>query len=159
MLPNSDKNGRPVYPGEYHVVLKLANGMYGVANFVGPGTEVVKRLRRGDVPRTKADMLALLHDIDYVLASGLGNVAEQMKKVRASDIEFLHRLYVLEKSKGDDLNNIMLCKIPIRKKIMFEDYGIISKVAFLDKLCTIEEDDKIILQNIRSKILCKFRKL
>ena len=68
-IPHSDSNARAGYPGENHAILKLPNGMPGIANFMGPGTQVVKRLQRGDPPRTASDKTAMRHDIDYGLAT------------------------------------------------------------------------------------------
>ena len=52
ILPNSDETARPGFPGEKHAILKLPNGKYGVGNYIGPGTHLVERLKRGDPPRT-----------------------------------------------------------------------------------------------------------
>jgi len=35
MVPSSDSNARPQYPGEMHAILKLPNGKYGTANYMG----------------------------------------------------------------------------------------------------------------------------
>lgn len=35
VLPSSDENARPGYPGERHAILQLPNGKYGVANYMG----------------------------------------------------------------------------------------------------------------------------
>ncbi len=35
LLPSSDENARPGYPGEKHAILKLPNGKFGVANYMG----------------------------------------------------------------------------------------------------------------------------
>ena len=64
-LPNADSTGRPGFPGEAHGILALPNGRNGVANFLGPGTEIVGRVKRKDPPRTPADFLAKKHNIRY----------------------------------------------------------------------------------------------
>jgi hypothetical protein len=33
---------------------------------MGPGTHIIERLRRGDMPYGKTDAISLLHDIDYI---------------------------------------------------------------------------------------------
>ena len=71
MIPSSDDTARPIYPGEHHAILELPNGKNGIANYMGPGTQVVKRLIREDQGRTESDNVAKRHDIDYELASGL----------------------------------------------------------------------------------------
>lgn len=35
LIPSSDDTGRPSFPGEKHAILKLPNGKYGIANYVG----------------------------------------------------------------------------------------------------------------------------
>jgi hypothetical protein len=57
----------PGYPGELHAPLILESGKIGIANYAGAGTHVVKRLIRGDPPRTLVDKVAKRHDIDYIL--------------------------------------------------------------------------------------------
>ena len=47
-IPDSDANARPLYPGEIHTLLKLPNGAYGRANFMGPNTHIIERIKRGD---------------------------------------------------------------------------------------------------------------
>ena len=47
-LPSSDSSARPGYAGEKHAILKLSNGKYGVANYMGPHTNLLERLRKGD---------------------------------------------------------------------------------------------------------------
>ena len=73
-LPNSDDTGRPGFAGEKHAILKLSNGKYGVGNYIGPGTQVVKRLERGDPPRTQIDRVAMGHDIRYQLAKNVNDI-------------------------------------------------------------------------------------
>ena len=51
-LPNSDDTGRPGFAGEKHAILKLPNGKYGVGNYIGPGTQIIQRLKRGDPAST-----------------------------------------------------------------------------------------------------------
>ena len=74
------------------MILQLKNGKNGVANYMGPGTEVVKRLKRGDPGRTPADMVAKRHDIDYTLASGSRDEASQLKQIRTADNRMINSL-------------------------------------------------------------------
>ena len=52
---------------EMHAILKTPEGLRR-ANFMGPNTELIKRLKRGDKPLTPADKVSLGHDIQYTLA-------------------------------------------------------------------------------------------
>ena len=65
MLPNADDTGRPGFVGENHAILQLPNGLYGQSNYMGPNTQIVARLKRGDPPRTLTDKVAQSHDISY----------------------------------------------------------------------------------------------
>jgi hypothetical protein len=59
-------------PGERHVLLKMPDGSNQFASFMGPGTNVMARLKRGDHGKTEADEIARAHDIRYSLAKGVG---------------------------------------------------------------------------------------
>ena len=60
-------NSEKQFPGETHTILKVDDG-YKVANYMGPGTQVKKRLLRGDEPVSDMDAVSLAHDLRYVLA-------------------------------------------------------------------------------------------
>jgi hypothetical protein len=47
---------KPLYPGENHWFL---------SNFTGPGTQIDKRLARGDKPVDELDAISMEHDIAY----------------------------------------------------------------------------------------------
>ena len=74
MIPSSDSNARPLYPGEKHALLKLPSGGMARASFMGPQTQLLQRLRRGDPPRTLSDKVAKRHDIDYALATDVAGI-------------------------------------------------------------------------------------
>jgi hypothetical protein len=77
---SSNPNWRPTYPGETHMVTST-----GVSyNYAGPGTNLQKRLARGDPPLdgpTGIDQCAKTHDIAY-------NDARTISDVRDSDKVF-----------------------------------------------------------------------
>jgi hypothetical protein len=56
-------------PGEMHGLLQLPSGKFAFANYMGPGTQLMTRLKRGDQGLTPVDRLAKKHDIDYSLAT------------------------------------------------------------------------------------------
>jgi hypothetical protein len=117
MLPNSDDNARPQYPGEHHAVMKLPNGRFGRANYMGRGTKVIKRLKLNDPGRTPSDMVAKRHDIDYSLAKDVGDVRKADKRMLAS----LKRI----QSKGlDSRFNIEQGSKLIGAKVMLENMGV-----------------------------------
>ena len=125
MVPDSDENARPLFEGEQHTLLKLKNGRYGRASFMGPKTQVIKRLQRGDPPRTVADKTAKRHDIDYSLA--LNNT-----DVRKADERMIRSLKKAEKDRTDSRFNTKQGLALIGSKIRLEDTGLLNKGSFAD---------------------------
>ena len=76
-------NNEKQFPGETHTILKV-NGANMVANYMGPGTNVKKRLLRGDEPVSDMDSISLAHDLRYTLAKG-------PEQIRDADRRFLKR--------------------------------------------------------------------
>ena len=74
MMPDSDSNARPLYSGEIHSLLKLPNGKMGRANYMGPNTHIIERIRRGDIPRTYSDKESQAHDLRYGFATSNAEV-------------------------------------------------------------------------------------
>ena len=119
MVPSSDVNARKQYPGEAHAILKLPNGKYGTANYMGPGTQLEKRLRRGDPPRTPVDGVALIHDSQYALA-------KSQKDVAKADRRMIKKLKAMQKSGRDSSYNINMGLRPIQAKLRAEQLGIVK---------------------------------
>lgn len=140
MIPSSDNTGTRAYPGERHAPLKLKNGRMGVANFVGPGTQVLKRIRRGDVGRTPVDDVAKMHDINYTLAQNSKNKTEQNQKIRKADIRMLNSLDKISRANLDAPMNIKVGKL-IAVKTKLEDVGIMNKGSFGGPLENLKEKD------------------
>lgn len=70
---NKNPKSRPLYPGEKHAV-ELSGEYKGSSyNYMGPGTQLAKRLARGDPPINEADAIAKTHDIAY---SKLGDIKD-----------------------------------------------------------------------------------
>lgn len=64
-------------PGEKHVYMKTDGALMPVrANFAGPGTNLVERLRRGDKPINEVDRIAKAHDLRYGLATNYDQVRD-----------------------------------------------------------------------------------
>jgi hypothetical protein len=152
MIPDSDENARPGFAGEKHMILQLKNGKNGVANYMGPGTEVIKRLKRGDPGRTPADTVAKRHDIDYVLAQGARTPADQFKQIRAADDRMINSLKKIQANKGDAGRNIQAGMRLIQAKKLGEDSGILSKDKFAGPLKSISDADKILLMSNRARL-------
>ena len=73
-----------LYPGEKHAPLITSEGLV-VGNYIGPGTQAVKRAMRGDRGITPVDDLAMRHDALYSLA-------KTKKDIRLADEDFLRIL-------------------------------------------------------------------
>mgnify|MGYP003646582848 CR=1 FL=1 len=73
-IPDSDSTARPLYSGEVHAFLKLPNGKMGRANYMGPQTHLIDRLKRGDPPRSLSDKESQAHDIRYGFAKNASDV-------------------------------------------------------------------------------------
>jgi len=147
LLPSSDENARPLYKGEKHAVLKLPNGRFGMANYMGPGTSLVNRLKRGDPPRTMSDKVAQAHDIRYANA-------EVLDDIRKADNLMVRKIDEISKNKQDSRFNTSQAKL-IKAKIIGEDLGLIKKDAFsgdlsLNKL--ISKNDKELIDNKLKKL-------
>ena len=151
-LPSSDETARPKFAGEKHAILQLANGKYGIANYMGPGTQVVKRLVRGDPPRTLADKVAQRHDIDYTLASAMSSKEKQLNAVRDADNRMINSLNRLEQGNLDAKKNIMLGKQIIKGKTIAEDLGILDKSKFAGDLEKMSDADRMKLMSKRASL-------
>lgn len=154
-LPSSDENARPLFEGERHSILQLPNGKTGIANFMGPGTHVIERVRRADPPRTKSDEVAKAHDIDYELASSEPTIQKQLEDVRLADKKMVDSLERIERTRSDKPFNIMLGKNLINAKMKGEDIGLISKSQFAGPLKQLEPADKALLVDARQNLAMK----
>jgi hypothetical protein len=147
LMPSSDENARPAYAGEKHAILKLPNGKYGTANYMGPGTHVLERLKRGDPARTDSDRVAMAHDIRYALASGVKSKEKQAKLIRSADQKMVSALDRASRNKTDDPKNIFMGKRLIQAKMMGENAGVIPKGSFGGDLKNISDADKVLLMS------------
>ena len=140
-LPSSDDTARPGFPGEKHAILQLPNGKYGVANYCGPNTNLLERLKRGDPPRTAVDRASQAHDIRYALAKNTNDI-------RKADNIMMNAVDRISRNRGDNAKNIATARL-IKAKIIGEDLGLIRKDAFSGDLSknAIADTDRSILMN------------
>ena len=153
-LPDSDETARPGFAGEKHMILKLKNGKNGIANYMGPGTNVVDRVKRQDPGRTPADQVAKRHDIDYALAQGQPTRAKQLSAVREADNRMIRTLKGIATGKhgGDSSRNISAGIRLIQAKTIGEDLGLLDKSKFAGKLENISDADKVLLMSNRARL-------
>jgi len=120
-----------------HQILYTGKGLLGIeqANFSGPGTQLTKRLKRGDKGKTYVDRIANLHDINYGLA-------ENYNDIRNADNRMLRSLEKAKKEKLDYKLNIIPAEVGIKSKIFLEDKLGVPKETFtefgIDKLTSEE---------------------
>ncbi len=124
-FPDSDENARDIFPGEFHAIVKLPNEKFGRANFTGPGTRIIERLKRGDPPRVLSDKVSQAHDIRYGLA-------ENEADVRKADEKMLRKLEQLKREGTDRGINITPAMIGIRGKILAENFDLVSRSLFIN---------------------------
>jgi hypothetical protein len=124
-IPSSDDNARQQYPGENHALLKLENGKTGIANYMGPGTQIEKRIAKADPPRTLADKTAQAHDIRYAEAT-------TAPEIRQADKKMVNTLKRIKKNRSDSRFNILQGMKLIQAKMKLEDAGVLSKGSFGD---------------------------
>lgn len=134
LAPSSDDTARPSFVGEQHGILQLPNGKYGMANYMGPNTNLLERLRRGDPPRTEVDKASQAHDIRYALAKSADDI-------RKADNIMLNTVDRISRNRGDNIKNIAQARL-IKAKVISEDLGLLRKDAFSGDLANKEIPDK-----------------
>ena len=120
------------FPGEKHVPLvpesfrqkkgllnKAKNIRNAVtrANYAGPGTNIGKRLQRGDLPVSETDRVAMAHDIRYGLA-------RNYDQVRVADRKMIKALSRVQKEKRDSKFNTRAAAAVIKAKMGLENRGL-----------------------------------
>jgi hypothetical protein len=127
---------RPGFKGEKHAMLKLKNGV-GLGNYMGPGTNLDARLKRGDPPRTMEDKVAQAHDIRYGLSKNQEGVSNADRKMIA-------KLQDMKKKKQGNRFNIELGLRPIQAKLAMESRGLIKpgRIASFGDITPGENKDR-----------------
>lgn len=105
---------------EFHAYLMTDKGLTR-ANYMGPGTSVLERIRRGDAPVSGADKVALAHDLRYTLANG-SKAGE-----RRADQKMITKL---QDPKVDSMLNRAIGRVPIQAKVAAERMGIMQPGSF-----------------------------
>ena len=137
ILPSSDDNAREGWDDEKHAVLLLPNGKYGRANFEGPGTHIIERLKRNDPPRTAMDELSMYHDIRYSLATSQADIEK-------ADEIFISGAKMILAQKKDNKINVNLGLKAIQAKYLAEKKGIIKPIIDIEEH---SNEDKAFLES------------
>jgi hypothetical protein len=122
-IPNSDENARQQYPGEKHAILKLKNGKFGTANYMGPGTNLITRIKNEDPARTESDRVAKTHDVRYALA-------KTQRDARLADERMVGKLRDIERAGTDSKFNTLAGRKGIEYKMRLENMGIAGPNTF-----------------------------
>jgi Phospholipase A2-like domain len=109
--------------GEKHMYLRLPNGRFKRANYAGPGTDLINRLRADSKPVTQTDTVAQMHDINYAFA-------KNPEDMRSADMRMIKTLDRIEKEKLDSRFNTTLARAGIKAKVALEKAGIAGPTTF-----------------------------
>ena len=90
----SDQSINKLMPGELHGLLQLPNGKLARAQFMGPGTRVVERVKKGERGLTAVDTESKWHDIAYGLAKNQADIG-------AADRHMLSKINEFARDKKD----------------------------------------------------------
>ena len=128
--------GAKLRDGEIHAPVWTSSGLK-FGSYIGPGSDVIGRIREGIQPVSKSDAVAQKHDLAYGFAK---NAAD----VRAADLKMVAKLNDLQ-SKGEEYRaNVWMGKLPIQAKMWAEDRGIIKPGSFADyKGWNNADDEKV----------------
>ena len=107
-----------VFKGEMHVGQLLPDGTVHKGNFIGPGTDIMKRLDEKGI--TLVDEISKEHDLSYLLASMELDKKKRMEKVALADKKMLERLKKAKKKALDKKANILVAELGIKGKNVLE---------------------------------------
>lgn len=137
--------------GQTHGIMQLPDGTFTAANYMGPGTDLITRLKRGDEGKTWADTISKRHDMDYAIAGYAKTDEERVRLTREADDRMLKSL---SKTGGkDSLINILQGFGGIKGKKTLEDIGSMNKGSFssFDNDETSPEDRDLVMKE-REKV-------
>lgn len=114
-----------IYQGEMHVGQILPDGSVQKGNFIGPGTQIIKRLDEKGI--TLVDSISKEHDLSYLLASMELDKKKRLEKVALADKKMLERLKKAKKKKLDNKANILVGEFGIKGKQVLQKHA--SKIG------------------------------
>ena len=117
------QNVRPGFKGEKHPPMKMGTLNFKKGNFLGPGTNFVARINRGDRPINYSDKVAMAHDARY-------SVSKNPKDVRRADLIMVDSLSKGIKQKKDFPINMRVSRLGIRGKVALERLNIAGPTTF-----------------------------
>lgn len=125
-----DKSINDLYPGEYHGVIKLPNGAYTWAEYMGAGTRIDLRIPAGEKGLTPIDKESMAHDIRYTLS-------DSPEAIREADNIFNKVIDRLRREGKESEFNLKQAEL-IKVKVFLEGNEILRK--FIRKFNTRKTD-------------------
>lgn len=141
--------GSKLKDGEKHAIIyDPVKKKYTAANYIGPGTDLITRLKRGDEPIVKADRVAQAHDIRYTLSKDINGI-------KSADEKMVNKLKELRKTKQDSAFNTIPAQLGIQAnqvlaKILptkYFDKFVNYMTDYKDYNSKLSNDDKLLLEN------------
>lgn len=132
--------GSNLKPGEKHVIMyDTKNKKYKAANYSGPGTDIITRLKENVQPINKADKTAQAHDIRYSLANNIENIKE-------ADNKMVDKLKSLRKNKEESTFNTLPSQLGIQANQLLAK---ILPDKYFDKFVQYMTNQKEFRQNLK----------
>jgi transcription antitermination factor NusG len=110
-----------LFSGEKHGAIVDSDGIHP-AQYLGPGTKLETRIKRGDKGLSEVDKIAKVHDLKYALAKDVDDV-------RKADRHMIKKVSETRQKGTDNAFNLAQADL-IRAKIMLEEYGILPRDFF-----------------------------
>jgi hypothetical protein len=151
--------------GERHAKLVNKEGHLVSANYMGPGTNLIGRLRAKDEPVSLADKVAMLHDIRYTEAQNDPRAAWRNIKIRQADVNMLKELGNIEELELDTPFNVNQGKWLMYAKIQGENRlptWLGGKMGWFGgeyKENRFSETDETLMQEARAKLEREFAEM
>lgn len=121
-----------MFKGENHGILWVPGSGLERSNYMGPGTNILGRLERGDKGKTAVDEMSKLHDIEYTLASGLAKDDNELAKMtRAADERMMYAGWNAFLNGRESWFNTLEGAGLIKAKTLLEDWGFMNRTKFL----------------------------
>ncbi len=124
------------YPGESHGILVMSDGSLERAQYMGPGTKVVRRAWKNQPGKTEVDKISKQHDIAYALARTNEDVVRADRLMAA-------RLKEASRKRKDSQWNIRQANL-LKPKILAEKVLGPNKLGFANLKGVSEETRRLL---------------
>lgn len=133
--------------GEKHAIM-YNNGKFIPANYSGPGTDIITRLKKNIKPINDIDKTAQAHDIRYSLSKNTNDI-------KNADNKMVNKIKDLRKNNKENLFNSLPSQLGIQANQVLEkilpdkyyDKFVNYMTGYKDFNKNLKEDDKLLLEN------------